>query len=99
MDNFKTSQVIKAFFETSPSNANIHVCSFCSKVKKQNIKHGYTNLTTHLTTEHPDYKEQFLAKMAGGPMDAFVRASKRAILLHSWTRLCCGAEFTVHICR
>lgn len=87
MDNFKTSQVIKAFFETSPSDANIHVCSFCSKVKKQNIKHGYTNLTTHLTTEHPDYKEQFLAKMAGGPMDAFVRASKRAILLHSWTRL------------
>jgi hypothetical protein len=87
MDNIKTSQIIKAFFVTSGIDANLHKCNLCNMSKKQNMRNGYSNLMFHLTAEHPDYGEIYLARQSGGPMDLYIRATKKATWLHSWIHL------------
>ena len=87
METVKNAQIVKAFFVTNATDATAHVCSLCNASKKQNTRNGYSNLIFHLQAEHPDYKTVLAARQAGGPMDIYIRSSKKAMWIHSWIQL------------
>ena len=78
---------MNAFFVNNATDATVHVCSLCNAAKNQNTRNGYSNLICHLQAEHPDYKTVLAARQAGGPMDIYIRSSKKAMWIHSWIQL------------
>ena len=68
-------------FYTKESNSNWK-CK-CGVVRQQKPKSGYSNLLSHLNTQHPDWKTQVTQQMSSSSCTNFF-ASKKAVNIHSW---------------
>ena len=81
--------IIIISFATKENDIHKHTCNECLKDIAQNLSKGYSNLLTHVKTQHKDeYVEKIKARKEGtvrGPLDAFVRkATDKARNIFGW---------------
>ena len=88
-ESFSGIDIFNCCFKTSAADANKHICNSCSTHVKCDIpKNGYSNLKTHLKTNHENEWKDWLKifKNGGkGPMDKyFIGTSDKAKNIYEW---------------
>ena len=77
----------RCFWTPDADTIDFHVCKSCGHRRKQNTRHGYSNLISHLKASHVGWEQVVAVHCANGigPMDAFARqVSAKAINLYGW---------------
>ena len=91
-DKNKNKLIYQAYFENMGNNH--HKCR-CGTTYRQTLKHGYSNLVSHVLSEHSDY-EKHMPSTSSSQSQLGFSASPRARNIYSWLRwICCkGLPFT-----
>lgn len=83
---FTNKQVCDFFFKPVLDHQDEPTSFFrcrCSKVRKQDIKTGYTNLMSHVRSQHPNFTAEIAnSGMAGGTLIGFVDTKNQTV--YSW---------------
>ncbi|ETI39563.1 hypothetical protein F443_14849 [Phytophthora nicotianae P1569] len=80
-----TSRTITNFFFTDCGNGQFS-CKQCGRARKQSPGTGYTNLMSHLATNHPEFRETYeeSQRSFGQSLEAHGFVDQRTMEIFKW---------------
>ena len=82
-DDNLNRDIVKWFFKEKKDNPGVWVCQ-CSIERKQAEKTGYSNLMSHLRSDHKNYEQTYKNSLHNSNLDKFFSPSDKAIRIYGW---------------